>query len=109
MYQELLEYSIGPGAEAFTTRRESVLPCTVIQGHQLHGDRIAVIDRPDLTKADLEGYDAFICRLPGVAIGVRTADCVPVLLYDPVRRGRPFRLERDRTEDSTEDDPAHGE
>lgn len=86
MYQELLEYSIGPGAKAFTTRRESVLPCTVIQGHQVHGDRIAVIDRPDLTKADLEGYDAFICRLPGVAIGVRTADCVPVLLYDPVRR-----------------------
>ena len=23
---------------------------------------------------------------PGVAIGVRTADCVPVLLYDPVKR-----------------------
>jgi len=86
MYQELLRYSLGKGAEAFTTRRDSALPYPVIQGHQVHGDRIAVIDRPDLTRADLEGYDAFICKLPGVAIGVRTADCVPILLYDPVQR-----------------------
>ena len=86
MYRELLRYSLGDGAEAFTSRRDSVLQYPVIQGHQVHGDRIAVIDRPDLTRADLEGYDAFICKLPGVAIGVRTADCVPILLYDPVQR-----------------------
>lgn len=86
MYRELLGYSLGEGAEAFTTRRDSVLPYPVIQGHQVHGDRIAVINRPDLTREDLEGYDAFICRLPGVAIGVRTADCLPILLYDPVQR-----------------------
>ncbi len=86
MYQELLRYSLGKGAEAFTTRRDSALPYPVIQGHQVHGDRIAVIDKPGLTRADLEGYDSFICKLPGVAIGVRTADCVPILLYDPVQR-----------------------
>ena len=86
MYQELLRYSLGKGAEAFTTRRDSALPYPVIQGHQVHGDRIAVIDKPGLTKADLEGYDAFICKFPGVAIGIRTADCVPILLYDPVQR-----------------------
>ena len=86
MYKEMLRYSVGEGAEAFTTRRDSVLPYPVIQGHQVHGDRIAVIDRPNLTREDLEGYDAFICRLHGVAIGVRTADCVPILLYDPVHR-----------------------
>jgi len=28
--------------------------------------------------------DALITRVPGIAIGVETADCVPVLLYDPV-------------------------
>ena len=86
MYQDILIYSLGPGVEAFTTRRDSVLPYPVIQGHQVHGSRIAIIDRPDLTREDLEGYDAFISDLPGVAIGVRTADCVPILLYDPVRR-----------------------
>ena len=86
MYRDLLNYSPGKGAEAFTTRRDSILPYPVIQGHQVHGDRIAVVDRPDMTREDLEGYDAFICALPGVAVGVRTADCVPVLIYDPVRR-----------------------
>ena len=77
---------MGPGVEAFTTRRDSILPYPVIQGHQVHGSRIAIIDRSDLTREDLEGYDAFVTDLPGVAIGVRTADCVPVLLYDPVHR-----------------------
>ena len=77
---------MGPGVEAFTTRRDSILPYPVIQGHQVHGSRVAIIDRPDLTREELEGYDAFITDLPGVAIGVRTADCVPVLISDPVHR-----------------------
>lgn len=82
----LLEYSLGPGVEAFTSRRDSILPYPVVQGHQVHGCRVAVIDRPGLTRQDLEGYDAFVCDIPGIAIGVRTADCVPVLLYDAVLR-----------------------
>lgn len=86
MMIELLKYDLGAGVEAFSTRRESELPYHVIQGHQVHGCQVAVIDRPDLTRTDLEGYDAFVTALPGVAIGVRTADCVPVLLYDPVQR-----------------------
>lgn len=86
MMQALLEYNLGKGVEAFTTRRDSELPYPVIQGHQVHDCKVAIIDRPDLMRADLEGYDAFITSLPGVAIGVRTADCVPVLLYDPVKR-----------------------
>lgn len=86
MFQELLSYSLGPGVEAFTTRRDSVLPYPVVQGHQVHGSQVAIIDRPDMTREDLEGYDAFITDLPGVAIGVRTADCVPILLSDPIHR-----------------------
>ena len=82
----LLRYNLGAGVEAFSTERDAVLPYPVIQGHQVHDCRVAVIDRPGLTREDLEGYDAFVTNLPGVAIGVRTADCVPVLLYDPVKR-----------------------
>ena len=86
MSQELLSYSLGPGVEAFTSRRDSILPYPVIQGHQVHGSRIAIVDRPGMTREDLDGYDAFITTLTGVAIGVRTADCVPILMYDSVRR-----------------------
>ena len=30
----------------------------------------------------LEGIDALMTNLPGVCIGVSTADCIPILLYD---------------------------
>ena len=86
MFDQLLKYELGAGVEAFSAQRDAVLPYHVIQGHQVHGKRVAIVDRPDMTREDLEGYDAFITNLPGVAIGVRTADCVPVLLYDPVKR-----------------------
>lgn len=85
MSDSLLRYDLGEGAEAFTTRRESVLPYPVIQGHQVHGSRVAVIDRQWMNREELEGYDALVTNLPGVALGARTADCVPVLLYDPLR------------------------
>ena len=84
MFDELLYYSLRPEVEAFTTHRDAMLPYPVIQGHQIHGSRVAIIDRPGMTREELEGYDAFITNLPGVAIGVRTADCVPVLLFDPI-------------------------
>ena len=86
MFDDLLYYSLRPEVEAFTTRRDASLPYPVIQGHQIHGSRVAIIDRPGMTREELEGYDAFITNLPGVAIGVRTADCVPVLLFDPINR-----------------------
>lgn len=95
MFSELLKYDLGEGVEAFSTRRESELPYPVIQGHQVHEAKVAFIERPGMTREELEGYDVFVTTLPDVAIGVRTADCVPVLLYDPVKRVA-CRLERDR-------------
>ena len=86
MFDGVLKYDLGPGVEAFSTQRDALLPYPVIQGHQVHGCEVAIIDRPDVTKDELHGFDAFVTDRPGVAIGVRTADCIPVLLYDPVRR-----------------------
>ena len=85
MRGQLLRYDFGEGVDAFTAGRAAELPYPVVQGHQIHETRIAVIDRW-MTRQELEGYDAFITDKPGLAIGVRTADCVPVLLFDPTRR-----------------------
>ena len=82
----LLEYELGGGVRAFTAGRDVDLPCTVVQPHQTHSTNVAYVDRPDLTREDLEGVDALVTDLLGVAIGIRTADCIPVLLYDPVHR-----------------------
>lgn len=81
-----LEYELGPGVRAFTAGRDVELPCAVVQPHQTHSTNVALVDRPGLTREDLEGVDALVTDLPGVPIGVRTADCIPVLLYDPVHR-----------------------
>ena len=86
MFDSLLKYDLGEGVEAFSTQRDAALPYPVTQGHQVHGSRIALVDRPGISREELEGYDAFMTNKPGVAIGVRTADCVPILMYDPVNR-----------------------
>lgn len=79
----LLFYSLGPDVEAFTTMRDAELPYAVLCGHQVHGYKVGIVDREGMTREDFDGYDALITNLP-IAIGVRTADCIPVLLYDPV-------------------------
>ena len=49
---------------------------------QVHGDDIKIVrDQSDLEIRD-EKSDALICGLENVLVGVKTADCVPVLLGD---------------------------
>ena len=67
---------------------------TGVRGHswmlsvkQVHGTDALIVDRP-LAGSDRfqGGWDALITDQPGVTVAVRTADCVPVLVYDPRRR-----------------------
>ena len=82
----LFRYEIAPGVEAFSTERDAVLPYYVVQPHQVHGVEIREVTDPMTTREQLEGVDALVTNVPGVAISVRTADCIPVLLYDPVHK-----------------------
>ena len=51
---------------------------------QVHGTEVAVVDAvPAAGERDRKGSDAAVTALPGVALAVLTADCVPVLLADP--------------------------
>ena len=49
--------------------------------HQVHGTQIAEITAANLGSA-FEGIDAVVTRLTNTCIGVSTADCVPIVLYD---------------------------
>lgn len=58
---------------------------------QTHEDKICLIDKDflSLSKKDkmstLNGVDALITQEKEICIGVTTADCVPVLIYDPIQ------------------------
>lgn len=60
----------------------------LIMPHQVHLTKTVQIDNSFLTlnttkrQEALEGVDALMTNLSGVFIGVSTADCIPVLLYD---------------------------
>lgn len=79
-------YRIADNVEAFSTERNEELPYYVVQPHQVHGCEIREVTRADTTREELEGVDALVTNIPGVAISVRTADCIPVLLFDPVNK-----------------------
>lgn len=51
---------------------------------QTHGDTVLVIDSADKPEHAPQNTDAIITNQPGICIQVKTADCVPVFLYDPV-------------------------
>lgn len=81
-----MKYNIADNVTAFSTERDEELPFYVVQPHQVHGCEIREVLRADTTRDELEGVDALVTNVPGVAISVRTADCIPVLLYDPVHK-----------------------
>jgi YfiH family protein len=63
-----------------------VAPERLLTARQVHGSRCAIVDAPFAPEAAPEA-DALVCARPGIAIGVLSADCAPVLLADP-RSGR---------------------
>jgi len=54
-----------------------------VEAEQVHGGSVAVIERAQT--GIVPGCDALLTRLPGVALLVRTADCLPILFADPRR------------------------
>ena len=50
--------------------------------NQVHGAEVAVVDAPQ--QAAVAGTDALVTATPGLVLCVLVADCVPVLLSDPV-------------------------
>ena len=50
---------------------------------QVHGDTVKIAASADDVAASEDRADAIVSDLEGILVGVKTADCVPVLLADP--------------------------
>ena len=61
----------------------------LIMPHQVHGTGVTQISKTffllseDIRRTALEGIDALITNVPDICIGVSTADCIPIIIYDP--------------------------
>jgi YfiH family protein len=58
-------------------------PGRVVWMNQVHGRDVAVVDAP-WGDGPVPAVDALVTTRPGLTLAVLTADCVPVLLADPV-------------------------
>ena len=84
----------GPGSsdqrEAVALNRSRVAaalevpPAHLLSLHQVHG--IAVATAGAQGWSDRPRADAAVTDTPGIALGILTADCAPVLFHDPVAR-----------------------
>lgn len=86
MADKFLKYDFGEGVEAFSTGKDTTLPYEVVLGDQIHDIKTTVIRSENPSIEQLTGTDALVTNIRGVAIGVRTADCIPILLYDPAKQ-----------------------
>ncbi|CAM5597273.1 conserved hypothetical protein [Streptomyces sp. KS_5] len=89
-YEELnLGGAVGDDPGTVTANRETAAkslgldPGDVVWMNQVHGSDVAVVDGPWRDRPVPE-VDAIVTARRGLALAVLTADCVPVLLADPV-------------------------
>jgi hypothetical protein len=57
-------------------------PDQMAWSRQVHGIEVRRADAP----GGAEGFDALVTDVPGILLAVSVADCVPILVLDPVRR-----------------------
>ena len=68
-----------------------IAPTHLVYPHQVHQTTIRQITpeflslRDDAKEAFIDGVDALMTDVSGICIGVSTADCIPVIIYDPER------------------------
>lgn len=80
--------SVGRDREAIC-RMLGIDDAHLVYPHQTHGTVVRQIGKEfialsaDTKKMILEGVDAVFTNVPGVCVAVSTADCIPVLVYDP--------------------------
>lgn len=63
----------------------SLQPENLVMVKQIHEAKILVMDEPRKEYLQLPA-DGIVTKTPGLVLGIRTADCVPVFFWDPVQK-----------------------
>ncbi len=61
-------------------------PDSVYDVWQVHGVNVAIAERPRPFEMPHLQADVILTDVPGITLMMRFADCVPILLHDPVRK-----------------------
>lgn len=81
-----------PGPRARLCARFGLDARDIVRANQVHGATIARVRDQDRGRGALAGMpavpaaDGLITDVPGLPLAILVADCVPVFLFDPVRR-----------------------
>jgi YfiH family protein len=70
--------SVTPSSQNFLNASEGFLDCFV---NQSHSDQIVVVQNKSYVT---QAGDALFCTLPGFRLWIKTADCLPIALWDEV-------------------------
>lgn len=70
----------------------SLTPEDMVCCEQVHGNSVAIVGEEEKGRGAVDyytalpGYDAMVCRTPGILLSTFYADCVPIYLFDPGER-----------------------
>lgn len=82
-------YGSGDSEASVTTNRARICQAlaapTLCTAYQIHSDKTVIVDEPWAWQNSPQA-DALVTNRPGIAIGVLTADCLPILLADSRHR-----------------------
>lgn len=84
--------TVGDQAERVRENRQRAFaslgldPATLFDVWQVHGKNVVIADAPHPPQSPHLQADAILTDKPGVTLFMRFADCVPIILYDPLRK-----------------------
>ena len=91
--QKEVDFAFSSGPGLFTDHQRNYIQShfpfsmeVVATVKQVHGKRIKVVRHADESHDRIGEADGLITDIPQRPIGIRTADCLPVFMYDPEHR-----------------------
>jgi len=87
-----VDFCLRDETRSFTQKQKEYLAgclpreAQIVAVRQVHGADIWVVDNTDDKSEDWPEADGMLTNLPRIALSIRTADCLPIFVYDPHQR-----------------------